>query len=78
MSGDPHTENAKAYSVAAGREVTRQEGKGITYGVLYGAQAAKVASMLGISKDQAQKVIDAFWDTNFGLKGCKEYLEKFW
>ena len=78
LSGDPHTENAKAYSVAAGREVTRQEGKSITYGVLYGAQAAKVASMLGISKDQAQKVIDAFWDTNFGLKGCKEYLEKFW
>lgn len=78
LSGDPHTENAKAYSLAAGREVTRQEGKGITYGVLYGAQAAKVASMLGISKDQAQKVIDAFWDTNYGLKGCKEYLEKFW
>ena len=78
LSGDPHTENAKAYSSAAGRTVTRQEGKGITYGVLYGAQAAKVASMLGISKDQAQAVIDAFWDTNAGLKGCKEYLEKFW
>jgi hypothetical protein len=78
LSGDPHTANAAAYSVAAGRTVTRQEGKGITYGVLYGAQAAKVASMLGISKDQAQAVIDAFWDTNAGLKGCKEYLEKFW
>lgn len=78
LSGDPHTENAKAYSKAAGREVSRSEGKGITYGVLYGAQAAKVASMLGITKDQAQKVIDAFWDTNYGLKGCKEWLEKFW
>lgn len=78
LSGDPHTENAKAYSKAAGREVSRQEGKSITYGVLYGAQAAKVASMLGISKDKAQGVIDAFWDTNYGLKGCKEWLEKFW
>jgi len=78
LSGDPHTENAKAYSKAAGREVSRSEGKSITYGVLYGAQAAKVAAMLGISKDQAQDVINAFWDTNFGLKGCKEWLEKFW
>lgn len=78
LSGDPHTTNAEAYSKASGRSVSRSEGKSITYGVLYGAQAAKVASMLGISKDQAQKVIDAFWDTNFGLKGCKEYLEKFW
>lgn len=78
LSGDPHTENAKAYSIAAGKEVSRSEGKGITYGVLYGAQAAKVASMLGISKDKAQQVINAFWDTNYGLKGCKEWLEKFW
>lgn len=78
LSGDPHTENAKAYSIAAGRDVSRTEGKSITYGVLYGAQAAKVSVMLGISKDQAQRVIDAFWDTNYGLKGCKEWLEKFW
>ncbi|QVW02124.1 DNA polymerase [Vibrio phage ICP1] len=78
LGGDPHTENAKAYSKAAGRTVSRSEGKGITYGVLYGAQAAKVSSMLGISKDQAQNVINAFWDTNYGLKGCKEWLEKYW
>ena len=45
---------------------------------MYGAQAAKIASMLGVSKEVGQKVIDAFWDTNYGLKGCREYLEKFW
>ncbi|AOQ26890.1 DNA polymerase protein [Vibrio phage S4-7] len=45
---------------------------------MYGAQAPKIAVMLGVSRDTGQKVIDAFWDTNFGLKGCKEYLEKFW
>lgn len=45
---------------------------------MYGAQAAKIASMLGISLDKAQAVIDAFWDSNIGLKGRKEALEKFW
>lgn len=78
LSGDPHTTNAAAYSKASGTEVTRSGGKGITYGIMYGAQAAKIASMLGVSKDTGQKVIDAFWDTNFGLKGCREYLEKYW
>jgi len=46
--------------------------------IMYGAQAPKIASMLGVSKEIGQKVIDAFWDTNYGLKGRKEYLEKFW
>lgn len=78
LSGDQHSTNAAAYSKAAGREVTRSAGKGITYGIMYGAQAPKIAVMLGVSKETGQKVIDAFWDTNFGLKGCKEYLEKFW
>jgi hypothetical protein len=78
LSGDPHTTNAEAYSRAAGRTVGRGEGKAITYGVMYGAQAPKVAAMLGITKDQGQAVISAFWDTNFGLKGAKEALEKYW
>lgn len=78
LSGDPHTTNSIAYSKASGTEVSRSGGKGITYGIMYGAQAAKIASMLGVNKDTGQKVIDAFWDTNYGLKGCREYLEKFW
>lgn len=78
LSGDQHSTNALAYSKASGRTVSRSEGKGITYGVMYGAQAPKVAVMLGVGKEKGQAVIDAFWDTNFGLKGCKEYLEKFW
>ncbi len=78
LSGDPHTTNAEAYSKASGTLISRGDGKAITYGVMYGAQAAKVAAMLGIDKDKAQDVIDAFWDTNFGLKGAKEALEKYW
>ena len=76
--GDPHSTNAKAYSVVAGREVGRGEGKGITYAILYGAGAPKVASMLGVSPDQGKDAIAAFWDSNIGLKRTKEYLERQW
>ncbi|URC22341.1 DNA polymerase [Serratia phage vB_SmaM-ChuuTotoro] len=77
-SGDAHARNAEAYSKASGVTVTRNGGKGITYGIMYGAQAAKISVMLGISLEKAQAVIDAFWDSNIGLKGRKEALEKFW
>lgn len=76
--GDAHAVNAKAYSIAAGKEVSRGDGKPITYGVLYGAQAPKVATMLDVSREVGQKVIDALWDANPGLKGRKEALEAFW
>ena len=45
---------------------------------MYGAQKAKVAEMLGVSDSQGQEVIDAYWNTNFGLKGRKEWLEAYW
>lgn len=77
-SGDAHTRLAAAYSKAAKKEVSRNDGKPVTYGIMYGAGAAKVASMLGISLDAAQAVIDAFWDSNIGLKLAKEHLEKFY
>lgn len=78
LEGDSHTTNALAYSEACGREVTRSAGKNVTYAILYGAQAAKIAKMLGISKNAAQAVIDAFWDTNYGLKQLKGALERYW
>lgn len=77
-SEDAHARNAKAYSKACGRKIGRGEGKGVTYGIMYGAQAAKIAAMLNISLEQAQAVIDAFWDSNIGLKGRREALENFW
>lgn len=77
-SGDAHSRNAEAYTKAAGKVVSRGEGKGVTYGIMYGAQAAKISTMLNITVEKAQAVIDAFWDSNIGLKGRKEALEKFW
>ena len=50
----------------------------ITGNCLYGAQANKIANMLGITKEKAQSVIDAFWDTNIGLKKLKVALEAYW
>ena len=76
--GDPHSTNAVAYSAVAGREVSRGEGKGITYAILYGAGAPKVGTMLGVSKEVGKDAIAAFWDSNLGLKRTKEYLEKQW
>ena len=32
MEEDAHERNARAYTIAAGKEVTRSGGKGITYG----------------------------------------------
>lgn len=77
-NGDAHQNNAEAYIKVAGREVSRNDGKPITYGVMYGAQKDKVADMLDISPELGQRVIDALWDANPGLKGRKEDLEKFW
>ncbi len=78
IKGDAHAKNAKAYTERAGRFVSRGEGKGITYATLYGAGAAKIGKMLGVSKERGQAVIDAFWDSNRGLKAVKEYLESYW
>jgi hypothetical protein len=78
LLADSHTLNAQAYSKAAGKEITRNNGKSVTYGILYGAQAKKVAKMLDISVEKAQDVINAFWDSNDGLKKFKEHLEAYW
>lgn len=78
LAGDAHLTNSKAYSIAAGREVSRNEGKGISYSILYGGQAKKVGKMMGLPPKKAQQVINAFWDTNYGLKALKEKLEAYW
>jgi len=75
LEGDWHSQNAAAYSEAAEREISRQDGKAVSYGTLYGCGAAKAARMLGVAKEVGKAVIDAFWDANPGLKAKKEALE---
>jgi DNA polymerase I-like protein with 3'-5' exonuclease and polymerase domains len=78
LEGDTHSVNAAAYSEAIQREVTRGDSKPITYGTLYGASGKKIAAMLDVSLALGQRVVDAFWDANPGLKAYKEALEHEW
>ena len=74
---DYHEKMAVVYRQYAPK-VTRGSGKGVSYGILYGCQAAKLAAMLGISKEAAQLIIDGFWETNWSLKLVKDNLEAYW
>jgi DNA polymerase I-like protein with 3'-5' exonuclease and polymerase domains len=78
LDGDIHAKNAAAYSTAIGREVSRGEGKSPTYALMFGCTAPKVASMFTVDKVLGQKLVDAFWDANPGLKAAKEKIEAEW
>ncbi len=58
--------------------ITRDNAKSITYAILYGSGAKKVAKMLGISVDEAQKLIDAFWDSMLPLKMLRDKVVEYW
>lgn len=74
---DYHEKMAAVYREYA-PHVTRSSGKNISYGLLYGAQAAKMASMLGITLKAAQALVDGFWEANWSLKLLKDDLEAYW
>ena len=52
---------AKTLEVAESVVKQRTNTKRVVFGTLYGAQAAKIAETAGISKDEAQKVIDGLF-----------------
>ena len=58
--------------------IDRSDAKAINYAIMYGAQAAKIAKMLKISKDEAEKLYQAYWDNTPALKELKVNLEKYW
>jgi DNA polymerase I-like protein with 3'-5' exonuclease and polymerase domains len=70
MDGDVHTKNL--HLIPALRD--RDHSKTFKYGITYGAQPAKVASILGCSKSEGQMYYDMFWDGNRGLKQLKDTL----
>lgn len=69
---DLHTLNSKILGIP------RTEVKSFTYAVLYGAAAAKIKKMLGVSLSKAKQLIDDFWDGNPALKALKTNLEAYW
>lgn len=58
--------------------IDRSDAKAINYAIMYGAQAAKIAKMLKISKAEAEKLYQAYWDNTPALKELKVNLEKYW
>lgn len=75
LDGDVHTKNAAAYTDAAQREVSRGDGKNITYAVLYGARTRKIATMMGCSMEIADRLIQAFWEANPGLSELNDDIQ---
>lgn len=69
---DIHSINARKLGI------DRTSAKSFTYASLYGAQAKKLAKMLGISVAAAQNLYDQFWDAVPALKELKQKLEKHW
>ena len=72
---DIHSWTAREIGKQITQEITRKAAKGLRYAISYGAQVDKVATMLGISRKQAELIIEAFWNTQPGLKRAKEALE---
>lgn len=75
---DVHTLTAKKIALAIGQDFARQSAKPVKYGATYGAQAAKIAKIVGCSLELAEKIFDAFWDAAEPLKLLKEALTKYW
>ena len=78
VDGDVHTRNAEAYSLAAGKEITRTKGKNLTYMTMYGAQPPLIAKSLGVKLSIGKQVQEAFWGANTSLKQFKDTLIEYW
>ena len=77
LNGDIHTKNAITFFATElqgrirgdeGFEYYRDLAKTLFYGIIYGAQAPKVASTIGKPVKEGAKVFNAFWDNSPGLK----------
>lgn len=69
---DIHSVNARKLGIP------RSDAKSLTYGILYGAQPAKIRKMLRVSLDRAKEIYNEFWEAVPALKQLKEKAEQFW
>lgn len=58
--------------------IDRSDAKAITYAIMYGAAAAKLKKMLGISDEEAEKMWADFWDSVAPLKELRDKLTEYW
>ena len=69
---DLHSLNAKKLGI------DRSAAKSFGYAVLYGAQAKKLAKMLGVSESEGRRLFNEYWEAVPALKELKEKVEKVW
>lgn len=58
--------------------ISRDDAKSLGYALLYGAQVAKLCSMLGCSKKEGERIFKEFWESTPALLDLKERVEKYW
>lgn len=78
LNGDVHQNNADAFSKATGKEVSRGASKSPFYAGIYGCNAKKQATLLGVDEELGDSVNEALWKNAWGLKKCKDALEEYW
>lgn len=87
LKGDIHWFNAQSFGLVKKGTVkddnnpehkkARNTTKTLTYGVLYGAGAAKAGSIVGENSSKGKKLIDSFINNTPGLASLKKKITKF-
>jgi DNA polymerase I len=87
LKGDIHWFNAQSFGLVAKGTVkddsnpehktARNRTKTLTYGVLYGAGAAKAGSIVGGNSTHGKRLIDSFVNNTPGLAALKTKISKF-
>lgn len=87
LKGDIHWFNAQSFGLVPKGTVkddsnpehkkARSTTKTLTYGVLYGAGAAKAGSIVGGNSTKGKKLIDSFIENTPGLSALKTKIKKF-
>lgn len=69
---DIHSINARKLGI------DRSSAKSFSYAAIYGAQPKKLAKMLGVDMQEAQRLFNEYWDAVPALKELKAKVEQEW
>jgi DNA polymerase-1 len=70
---DPHQKTADECSKLAGEKLSRADGKGLNFGIVYGETEFGLADELGVSRKVAKLYLDSYLKV---YEGVKEYQDK--
>ena len=72
LTTDVHQTNADKFGV------TRNKAKSVKYGLAYGAQKKKIANMLCLTEDQAEVLLQQWWEKHWATKMAIEKHKEVW